>query len=39
VRFRAALMEVEARNAGRNAERRVAYPFLLPSAVPTSINI
>jgi len=39
VRFQAALMQVEERIAGRNAERRVAYLFLLPSAVPTSINI
>lgn len=39
VRFQAALMQVEERIAERNAERRVAYPFLLPSKVPTSINI
>jgi arachidonate 15-lipoxygenase len=39
VRFQAALMQVEERIAERNADRRVAYPFLLPSKVPTSINI
>ncbi|MBS0482786.1 MAG: arachidonate 15-lipoxygenase [Proteobacteria bacterium] len=39
VRFQAALAKVEERIVARNAERRVAYPFLLPSAVPTSINI
>ena len=39
VRFQAALTQVEARIAARNAERRVAYPYLLPSQIPTSINI
>jgi len=38
-RFQAALLKVEERIVERNAQRRVAYPFLLPSAVPTSINI
>ncbi|MFM5894764.1 MAG: lipoxygenase family protein [Novosphingobium sp.] len=39
VRFQAALMAVEERIAARNAQRQYAYPFLLPSRVPTSINI
>ncbi|WP_374527198.1 lipoxygenase family protein [Novosphingobium sp.] len=39
VRFQGALMKVEERIVARNAQRRVAYPFLLPSMVPTSINI
>ncbi|MEY4951688.1 MAG: hypothetical protein RL299_112 [Pseudomonadota bacterium] len=39
VRFQAALMQVEERIVARNAKRRAAYPFLLPSKVPTSINI
>ncbi len=38
-RFQAALLKVEERIVARNAERRVAYPYLLPSQVPTSINI
>lgn len=38
-RFRAVLLNVEERIVGRNAERRVSYPYLLPSQVPTSINI
>lgn len=38
-RFQAALLKVEERIAARNAQRRSAYPFLLPSQIPTSINI
>ncbi|MBN8485814.1 MAG: arachidonate 15-lipoxygenase [Sphingomonadales bacterium] len=38
-RFQAALFKVEERIAARNAARRNAYPYLLPSQIPTSINI
>lgn len=38
-RFQAALREVEVKIAARNAERRVSYPYLLPSQIPTSTNI
>ena len=38
-RFQAALFKVEQRIAARNAERRASYPYLLPSRIPTSINI
>ena len=39
LRFQAALASVEERIVARNAERRVAYPHLLPSRIPTSTNI
>jgi arachidonate 15-lipoxygenase len=38
-RFRASLQGVETRIEARNAQRRVAYPYLLPSRIPTSTNI
>lgn len=38
-RFQASLQAVEERIVGRNAQRRHAYPFLLPSRIPTSTNI
>ncbi|WP_428630826.1 lipoxygenase family protein [Sphingopyxis sp.] len=37
--FQAALTEVEAEIAARNAERMQPYPYLQPSLIPTSINI
>ncbi len=37
--FQAALLKVEQRIAARNAARRISYPYLLPSRIPTSINI
>lgn len=37
--FQAALKNVEARITARNAERMRPYPYLLPSLIPTSINI
>ncbi|MEA3263650.1 MAG: lipoxygenase family protein [Pseudomonadota bacterium] len=39
VRFQASLQAVETRIVARNAQRRVAYPYLLPSRIPTSTNI
>lgn len=39
VRFQASLQGVEQRIVARNAQRRVAYPYLLPSRIPTSTNI
>ncbi len=39
VRFQAALAKVEERIVARNAQRRVDYPHLLPSRIPTSTNI
>lgn len=38
-RFQASLQGVEQRIVARNAARRVAYPYLLPSRIPTSTNI
>lgn len=38
-RFQASLQGVETRIVARNAQRRVAYPYLLPSRIPTSTNI
>ena len=38
-RFRASLQGVETRIVARNAQRRVVYPYLLPSRIPTSTNI
>lgn len=37
--FQAALLDVEAEIAQRNAERMQPYPYLQPSLIPTSINI
>jgi arachidonate 15-lipoxygenase len=37
--FQAALTNVEAEIAARNAERMQPYPYLQPSLIPTSINI
>ncbi|MDZ3830360.1 MAG: lipoxygenase family protein [Sphingopyxis sp.] len=37
--FQAALKNVEAQIVQRNANRRRPYPYLLPSLIPTSINI
>ena len=37
--FQAALTGVETRIVARNAQRRAAYPYLLPSRIPTSTNI
>lgn len=37
--FQAALVNVEAEIAARNAERLCPYPYLQPSLIPTSINI
>lgn len=37
--FQAALADVEAEIAARNAERMQPYPYLQPSLIPTSINI
>lgn len=38
-RFQAGLAQVEAQIVAANANRRVPYPFLQPSLVPTSTNI
>jgi hypothetical protein len=38
-RFQDALASVDETIDARNAERRVAYEFLKPSLIPTSINI
>lgn len=38
-RFQSALQQVEDRIAARNARRQYPYPYLLPSLIPTSINI
>jgi arachidonate 15-lipoxygenase len=38
-RFQAMLQSVEDDIAQRNAERMWPYPYLLPSLIPTSINI
>jgi arachidonate 15-lipoxygenase len=38
-RFNQALTEVEATITERNANRRRPYPFMLPSLIPSSINI
>lgn len=38
-RFQAVLQSVEDQIAKRNAERMWPYPYLLPSLIPTSINI
>lgn len=37
--FRAALSDVESEITARNAQRIEPYPYLLPSLIPTSINI
>lgn len=37
--FQAALVDVEAEIAARNANRMQPYPYLQPSLIPTSINI
>ena len=37
--FQAALVKVEAEINSRNALRRQPYPYMLPSLIPTSINI
>lgn len=39
VRFQAGLQAVEQQIVARNAARRQAYPYLLPSLIPTSTNI